>query len=294
MRQTHNYILLTIIMLTFLFGCSNNPADPNYQKEISVFGYLWGNKRLTIDHAIFISYSQPITDYYDLNEAAIHNAVVKITESSTKDVYILNDTPEKPGFFFNDSLQIKPNTTYQLQVEVDGKIATASTTVPPILVIETELFESDTVNNVIRTNLGYEKPVYLNCESENQIIVVDMFCNEPYDNAEYIYPFHDEHKFPEDQEEYDGGVNGEPRRIQALVPYQDLISDEYPGEHVVYWYSSMIVFYGSNTMQVLAIDDNYHKFIYSEHPEFSGGINGGIGVFGSVCGKIFELMVNKD
>jgi len=53
----------------------------------------------------------------------------------------------------------------------------------------------------------------------------------------------------------------------------------------------MIVFRRSNTMQVLAIDDNYHNFLYTEHPEFNGGINGGIGVFGSVCGESFELIV---
>jgi len=32
----------------------------------------------------------------------------------------------------------------------------------------------------------------------------------------------------------------------------------------------------------LAIDENYHNFLHKEHPELNGGVNGGIGVFGSV------------
>ena len=291
MKHAYKFVLIGITVLSVVYSCNENPAKPDYQKEICVFGYLWGNERLTDDHAIMITFSQPITDYYDLTDAAVTGAVVTITDPDSV-VYVLNDT-WRPGFYFNDSLLIKPKTTYSIRVEINGEIVTASTTVPPLLTINTEL-RKDSINYVARENLGYEKPIYLDCELEDQIILVDMFCNEDYENAEYIKPFNDEHKFPDNQEEYDGGNNGEPRHIQAIVPYKDLVSDEFPGQYVVYWYHSMIVFYGSNTMQALAIDDNYHNFLYTEHPEFNGGINGGIGVFGSVCGENFELMVLKD
>ena len=142
--------------------------------------------------------------------------------------------------------------------------------------------------------MGFRKPVILNCEDEEQIVYIDMFCNESFENAEYISPFTEDHKFPENREEYDGGVNGEPRHIQAFARLKDLETDNFPGQYVVFWYNSMIVFYGSNTMQILAIDDNYHNYLYTENPEFNGGIQGGIGVFGSVCGEKFELMVMED
>lgn len=201
MKVKYKLSLLGIIIGTFLLGCTKNPSDPEYQKEISVFGFLWGNEKLTVDHAVLVSFSQPIMAYYDLNEAAIQNAVVTITEASGGDVYTLKNTPQKPGYYFNEELLVKPKTTYNLTVEVDGKVVTASTTVPPTMDIKTELFRSDTVNYVHHTNLGYDKPIYLDGELEDQIILVDMFCNETYEKAEYIYPFHDSHKFPEDQEE---------------------------------------------------------------------------------------------
>jgi len=284
-------ILFSIALISSL-SCEKNPAKPGYQKDLSVFGYLWGNETLTVEHAILISYTQPIYDYYDLNSAAVKNAIVTLTNVSSSETFPLMEVVEKPGFFYNDSLVIMPETSYRLRVEVDRTVVTATTTVPPELKMTTEL-KTDGVNDVYRTNLGYEKPVTLESENPNQIILVDMFCNESYENAEYIYPFHDDHKFPEDQEEYDQGKNAQPRHIQALVPYKDLVSSEFPG-HVVYWYSSMIVFFGSNTMQILAIDDNYHYYLHKEHPELNGGINGGIGVFGSVCGESFDLNVMKD
>lgn len=292
MKDNTIILVLLGILLIAGAGCEKNPAKPGYQKEVSVFGFLWGNEALTAEHAIMISYTQPIYDYYDLNDAAIKNAVVTITDASSGELFQLTEDSERPGFYYNDSLIVAPKTTYLLRIHVDGSVVSAHTTVPPELKMTTEL-STETVNNVYRTNLGYDKPVRLESENPDQIILVDMFCNESYENAEYIYPFIEDQKYPEDQDEYDQGMNAEPRHIQALVPYKDLVSDRFPG-HVVYWYSSMIVFYGSNTMQILAIDDNYHNYFHKEHPELNGGIDGGIGVFGSVCGQKFDLYVMKD
>ncbi|MFZ5517748.1 MAG: hypothetical protein ACOY90_13970 [Candidatus Zhuqueibacterota bacterium] len=292
MKYRTLFLLLIGYVLIGSMSCEKNPAKPGYQKEVSVFGFLWGNTALTPEHAILITHSQPIDDYYDVNEAAISNTLVTVTDENSGRTYFLKEVAGKPGFYYNDSLFVTPKTTYLLRVFLDDREVTAYTTVPPELKMTTAL-KIDEVNYVYRDNLGFEKPVTLETENANQIIKVEMFCNETYDKAEYIYPFTNDHKFPEDQDEYDQGANAEPRHIQTLVNYRDLISSQFPG-HVVYWYSSMIVFYGSNTMQILAIDDNYHNYFHMEHPELNGGINGGIGVFGSVCGQKFDLFVMKD
>jgi len=286
------FLLLIGYVLIGSMSCEKNPSKPGYQKEVSVFGFLWGNQSLTPDHAILITYSQPIDDYYDSNTAAISDALVTITDENSGRTYFLSEVTGTPGFYYNDSLFVTPKITYLLRIFMDGGEVTAYTTVPPEIKMTTEL-KIDEVNYVYRDDLGFEKPVALETENANQIIMVDMFCNETYDKAEYIYPFTDDHKFPEDQDEYDQGTNSEPRHIQTFVNYRDLISNQFPG-HVVYWYSSMIVFYGSNTMQILAIDDNFHNYLHLEHPELNGGINGGIGVFGSVVGENFDLYVMKD
>lgn len=292
MKKIRNrLIVLAFGLMALLYGCQKNPGTPEYQKEITIFGYLWGNKPLSSDHAIMIAYTQPVSEYYELDKALIQGASVTLTETSTGRIYTLNDSPQRSGFYFNDGLLVQPKTTYNLEVRVDGEVVTASTTVPPVLKITTDL-SKDSINYVYQKNLSRQKPIYLEGESPDQIVLVDMHCNESYKDAEYIEPFQN-HKYPTDQEEYDGGRDGEPRHISAMGRLKEFVSEEYPGQYVVFWYSSMIAFFGSYTMQVIALDDNYHKFIYTEHPEYNSGIHGGLGIFGSVSGEVFQFVVLK-
>jgi hypothetical protein len=292
MRRFPRLSLSSAVVLLTLSGCGKNPVTPGYQKELTVFGYLRGNERLTSDHAIWIACTKPITDYYQASEAALRNGDVTITDQDDGAVIRLHEDPERPGYYSNDSLLALPEKTYQLRIVADGKIVTAATTVPPMLEM-TSTLRADTINVVKQENLSRERPLFLRSENPEQVVLVDMNCNEEYANAEYIHPFHGSQEHPRNREEYDGGANREPKHISAFGRYRDFASAEYPGQIVIFWYSSMIVFYGSYTLQVAAIDDNYHRFLYREHPELEGGIRGGIGVFGSMCGKAFRLQVVK-
>jgi len=292
MKINYKYIGIVFILMAIFLGCENTPNEPTYQKEIAIFGYLWGNKNLNADHAIMLAYTQPITDYYKWEKAAIHNANVTLTDLNSGKTYELYTTPERPGYYFNDSLLIKAQTPYQLRAEVAGKVVTATTTVPPVLKTTSKL-RTDTTNYEYYDNISFEKPVFLECEAPDQIILVDMYCNESYQTAEYITEFYG-HKKPENEDEYEEGSNGEPRHILGFGKYETFTSDNFPGQFVVDWYSSMIVFYGAYTLQILAIDDNYSDFITTqEYREYKSGIKGGIGVFGSMTGETYKLMVLK-
>lgn len=285
------YILLLVLVL-IVTGCDKDPAGPEYQQEVSVFGFLWGNEYLTEDHAIMIAWSQPVTEYYDLNQAVIRGAEVTLTDVNAGTSYPLTEAPEKPGFYFNEQVFIHPKTSYRLQISVDDRVVTATTTVPPTLEIETEL-DSVNVNQVYKTNLSKNLPIFIDCESPEQVILVDMYCNESWEDAEYVTEFFGRSE-PEDAEEYEGGQNGEPRHIMGFGKYETFTSNDFPNQYVVDWYSSMIVFYGSYTLQVMAIDKNYQTYITTqEYRELESGIEGGIGVLGSMTGKTFRLEVLK-
>jgi hypothetical protein len=291
MNVSNRFIFVVLLLVTIL-SCSKNPNAPDYEKEIAVFGFLWGNKPMTADRAMMISYTQPIDDAYDLEQATIKNANVTITEVSTGKIYVLDDA-KKPGFYFNDSLIAKPKTEYLLKIEVDNKIVTARTSVPPMLNLQTNL-QKDRVDSVYHEGLSNEKPIFVDCEDGEQIIVVDVYCYELWENAEYINPFWGQKK-PGDAGEYGGpDGNSEPRHIVATAKFKDLFSLNFPGQYVIDWYSSMIGFFGSYTMQVMAIDDNYYNFINkNEYPELQSGVQGGIGVFGSMCGETYQLYILK-
>jgi len=283
-----------LALLFLATACGKKAVGPEYRKEITVSGFLWGNQKIDSSHAILVATTRPIAQVYDLQEAGIRGAEVSITDASTGMRTVLHDTPGRPGFYFNDSLTVVPKTAYTLRIRVDEMEVTASTTVPPVLRLTTTL-KRDTVNVVHQKDLSRNRPIFLDHESPDQIVLVDMFCNEPLENAEYIQPFHKSHSKPENQNEYDGGNNGPPRHIMGMARIKEMVSPSYPDNRpVIDWYSSMLVFFGSNTLTVMAIDSNYHKVLYAEHPELEGGIQGGIGRFGSMCGEKFEFRVIKE
>lgn len=283
---------ILLLLICWAAGCTKNPAGPEYRKEITIWGFLWGDRPVDREHAILITQTQPLDRVYTLGEAGVADAIVTLTDETLQESYHLTHTDDEPGFYYNENVRVRPNTTYTLTVRVDGETIWAATTVPPRLIQTTGLCP-DAINPVYPKNLGYEKPIFVQTEDENRLILVDMFCNEPFERAEYIAPFHESWKYPSSQDEYDGGRNAEPRHIMALVPFRDLLSPEFGNRHAIFWYASMIVFYGSNTLTVSAIDDNYHHYLTDEHPHLSGGVEGGIGVFGSVYGEKYELAVRK-
>ncbi|MBN1543194.1 DUF4249 family protein [candidate division KSB1 bacterium] len=289
------YRLFALALFAFILtiACDKNPNGPDYQKEIAVFGYLWGERALDEQRAILITYSQPLDKNIDIQTAALSGADVHLIELNSGVKWRLTENPDRPGYYFNVQVTASPEATYRLDIQADGKQVTATTTVPPRLEQVTEL-RSDTLNVVCRDNLSRSKPIFLDSTDPEQIILVDMYCREPLENAEYINPFDKNNPFPGDLEEYDQGVGGEPRHIMGIARLRELYADEYDGIATVYWYSSMIVFYGANVMQVVAIDKNYQNYIFKEHPALSGGVKGGIGVFGSVCGEQYDLLVMKD
>lgn len=282
------WLLISVI----LWSCDQYPSSPLYQREIVVFGFLWGNKPMTADRAIMISYTQPIDQEYDADRAAIRNAHVSITEISSGKSYVLREG-DRPGYYFNESLIAIPRKAYRLKVEVDDRVVTAETTVPFDLDIQTDLKRGG-IDSVYHEGLSVEKPIFVRCESERQIIIIDVYCLEPWQNAEYINPFWGKSK-PSNAAEYGGqDGNSEPRHILASAKYRDLYSPNFPGLYVIDWYGSMIGFYGSYILQVLAIDENYYQFLNrKEYPELQSGVEGGVGVFGSVCGETFRLYIKK-
>lgn len=285
-------LILILFTAIILFSCDNTPNNTEYQKEVMVFGYLKGNSRVDADHAIFISNTQPLLEEYNQEEAAISGVEVLLFDSTADKNYTLTEHPVKKGFYYNDSILVQPNSTYHLTIRVDEKEITAKTTVPSDFIIETPLSESQ-INSVFPSTVSRQNPFIIASENPEQLIMVDVNCQEEFFNAEYIDPFGDR-KYPETREEYDGGINGQPKHIFAIVPYKELEEYDESGRRIIDWYSSMIVFYGLYHVQVMAIDDNMNRYYYTENPVYNGGINGGLGVFGSYVGKLYRLQVVKE
>ena len=128
-------------------------------------------------------------------------------------------------------------------------------------------------------------PLVVSCPDPEQIFLVDVYCLEEYQNARYVHKIGPA-DHPKDYDEY-GGDNGEPRHIQAYFRLKDLGIGE--AGYRISFYGDMMAFYGEYMVGVFSIDQNYYNYLYRDHPELNGGINGGIGVFGSACRQQYHV-----
>lgn len=270
-----------VLLPLLLWGCGGAPTKPKYLEQIAVSAYLFVGEEVSASNAIVLTRTRPVDEYYDASEAAIQDAAVTLRRDDTA----VEDTLRmvSPGHYANPSVVIRPRTTYHLKAQVGGATVTASTTTPIAFdVLRAPLVLPDVMRHAA---IADSFPLIVSCPDPEQIFLVDLFCREAYQDARYVLRIGTaEH--PKDSEEY-GGDDREPRHIAAFFRLKDLGGGE-PGYHISF-YGDMMAFYGEYQVGIFTIDQNYYSYLYREHPELSGGIRGGIGVFGSACRRQYHV-----
>lgn len=272
-------------LLVCLTGCGGDTTSPETRDEIAVFGYLYVGEPLAGDNTILVTRTRPVEEFYRSGEAAVRGALV-ILEQDGGPADTLRE--REAGHYGDSRLTIEAVTTYRLTVVVDGDTIRASTTTPhPFEMVEEPLVEPDSMRY---EEIPDRHPMVLECSEEEQIFYLDVYCKEEWQDARYVNAFGD-HDRPDDYEEY-GGASGEPRNISAYFRIKNVerVGDE---TFRITFYGAMMAFYGDYEVQILSIDDNYYNYLYREHPEESGGITGGIGVFGAACRERYDVVVTE-
>ena len=260
-----------------LTGCGDgDTSGPDTENEIVLFGYLYVNETISEENAIFLSRTVPVLDSYDIDEAVITNAVVTLRREGIAGADTLHMV--NPGYYANPDIFIDPVTTYYLSVDIEGEApVTAATTTPwPFEVLGEPL---ELPGEMVYSGIADSFPILLTCEEGEQIFMVDAYCREEWQDAQYIEAFGAEDS-PQDYDEY-GGDNGEPRHIYPYFRVKDL--EQEGGIYRIGWYVDLFVFYGEYDVHLFSVDDNFYNYLYRDHPERNGGVEGGIGVFGSAC-----------
>ena len=267
-----------------LSGCEGDVTGPSLRDEIAVFGFLYVGEAVSDSNAVLVTRTQPVLDSFDPVEAAVTNATVTLRREGDS----VGDTLSmvRPGYYANPSITIDMLTAYHLTVSVPGEeVITATTTTP---VSYNLLSGPRPLPGTMRhADIPDRFPFELVCYDEEQIFFLDVYCLESWEDARYIIPFGD-HDRPDDEEEY-GYDNGEPRRISAYFHIKDVARQG--SRYTIDFYSALMVFWGKYEVSLLTVDDNYYNYLYREHPEESGGIVGGIGVFGSGCRSRYLVKV---
>lgn len=275
-------LLRAVVLVPLLLsGCGGAPTKPKYVEEIAVSAYLYVGEAVSDSSPVVLTRTRPVDEYYDASEAAIRDAVVTLRADDTA----LEDTLRMvaPGRYANPAVVIRPRTTYHLKAQVGGATIAASTTTP----IAFDVLRAPRVMpDVMRlAAIADSFPLIVSCPDPEQIFLVDVYCLEAYQNARYVHRIGSA-DHPKDYGEY-GGDNGEPRHISAYFRLKDLGGGE--AGYRISFYGDMMAFYGEYLVGVFSIDQNYYNYLYRDHPELSGGIRGGIGVFGSACRRQYHV-----
>jgi hypothetical protein len=275
---------LLVVALLAIAGCSGDTTSPTTRDEVVIFGHLYVGEQLDESNAVLITRTRPVGEYYDPEEAVVRGARVTLEREGS----LTPDTLRmvRDGYYANPDISIDPLTTYHLRVEIDGEgPITATTTTPHPFTMTSEPRE---IPGIMRhEDIPDSFALKLTCEDPEQILLLDVYCLEDWEDARYINPFGD-HDRPDDYDEY-GRDNGEPRHIYAFFRIEDV--DREVDHYRISFYSTMMVFYGRYQVQLMSIDENHYNYLWREHPEESGGIQGGIGVFGSACRERYDVEV---
>jgi hypothetical protein len=263
-------ILLPLALL--MAGCGRDLSKPNAANEVVVFGFLYVGEAVS-DRSIWIARTRPVDQVYRIGEAAVTGATVLLRRTDTGAVDTLGMS--EPGWYGNPHVRIDRRTRYELTIKKgNATLITASTTTPESFTVQ----DGPRQNQVMRQEaIADSFPIILTCPNPEQIFMVDVYCTERWEDARYIHAFSDGETV-KSFDEY-GGEDGPPRRNFTYFRIKNL--DHNGDLYRVSWYGDMMVFYGGYQVQVLSIDENYYNYLYRERPELSGGIQGGIGVFGS-------------
>jgi hypothetical protein len=272
-----------ILAAALLFGCAGDSSGPGNRDDIVVFGHLYVGERVDSVNAIRISRVGPIDSRYVRDDAAVLNATVTITRSGATPETLL---PVGPGAYANPAIEVMPRSQYLLRIDVPGLPTVRAATVTPSA-IHLDGGPPELPRSVRHEVLQDSFPIFVTCDDAEQILLTDVYCMASWDSVVYIYPFGN-HKRPDNYEEF-GGDDGEPRHIFAYFRVNDVVTDERGSK--IDFYGAMMAFYGTHRIHVSAIDDNTYRYLYRDFPEESGGIIGGIGLFGSACRREWEVKV---
>ncbi len=267
-----------------LAGCGRDPARPSFVRETTLFGTLYVGEPLVAANAITLGETRPVDAPYDLDEALVSGALVTLWAEGSAQPETL--AMVAPGRYANPSVVILPHTTYHLSATKGAIAVTATTTTPGPL---TMLAQPVALPDSMRWNdVAALHPMLFDGSDPTQLMLVDVYCHEPWQTARYVYPI-GQQDTPANESEY-GGANDEPRHIAAYFRLADL-GPKLGGAYRLGFYGDMMAFYGTYTVGLFAIDQNEYEYLYRDHPERHGGVTGGIGLFASAWRRQWRVRV---
>ncbi len=307
----HSLFLLSLLLLIALSGCDNFTAPDRFDGDVYVLaGLLYSGETISSEHPIYLTRSSSISQFNPL-ELFVTDAVITITDTGTKEQFTLTCIPDFVEFKYkyidvNEHI-IQPEHTYSIEVSIPGRTEklTATTTVPFAADLVPDLYnhgngfsltEAD-MNDMSYDQIDQKYPLTLETGAYQGAFnfMGEFYCLEEFStNLEFTTPvFGVTHADSSLASAYNAG--GESiRRIKFIGRYTSQAQPGLNGNYlVVKDYKQAFVFYAPYRVSIYIADDNYYRYTYMPEGYLYGGVQGGLGYFGSVSGGRMYCKVVK-
>lgn len=263
---------LLVLVLSILAWSCTNVSESTFSSQIVIQGYLYANEPLdsiVVRQTIPIG-SAPATD-------RIPGALVTLLWNDSS--ITLKEDPTFSGggrYISSKPMTIQPGVTYSLRVEAIGQVATASTTVPSPIHLDSvklneqslSLTQMDTITYPV-TLEGLQSPgIHLWWSASAGAAGYGIEALTLDTTSDYIFD----------------ALSDQLGDSTALGRYRYFIIST--NEQVVW---PQFTHYGPNVIRALALDKNYEDFIlgvYLSGSQFNNStldVSGGLGIFGSAA-----------
>ena len=304
------YIILISVLL-LLSSCIDFTSPERFTEEAYyVTGILRANKTVDFDDPIIIGKTIPV-EGGTFDDLLIVDAEVMLFEmdqsntiiDSTALIFAVNPfNLEQFGYVdISGNIVIVSEYKYRIEVLINSiDLVWAETIVPKTIQV---VADSLVTNNsgyitdpsvsiwpeMIFDDIDLEHPIQIiTQDNETFNLHAGFYCLEEWKDAEYIFAM-EEDTFPEDEEEYESEADGSPRKTNTFYIFQ-------PTDNLINFsfYQYAFNFYGRYEVTVSSIDDNYLNYLYKPEGYNHGGINGGVGYFGSAVSHVMYTKVVEE
>ncbi len=295
-------IATAIVLALAILSCEGPTSSERYDEDYYyiIAGALMEGQPMSLDNAIYVG--RTIKPGSDILDAFIDDADVTIYDDEG------NSYPLEFGFnfgndldslkigYFNEDLIPEAEHTYRIELCVptaqDSTIIDtvwAETTVPKTISIDLGTAfttNPDSVDNyqLAWETAGSEHPLIIETSDAEPVVIYSKFyCLEEWNTVRMVKPIFGQDTFDEEVD-YDDPSNHYPR---LLSDFGEFLPDANGNGYSVSYsfYQALLVFYGGYEIKIHSIDQNFYKYLYKPESNYQyGGVHGGYGYFGSVCG----------
>jgi hypothetical protein len=311
------YIITLFAVMILLSACSDFTSGPRFEGDVySIAGLLVAGESIDNEHPVYITQSADIESFNPMTifvtEADVR--IIEMCDEDTMQTWNLSpsiDLAELKVKWIDEAANvIVPEYTYRIEVTIpgfDGTIS-AQTTVPPAVELNPDYyghnvagegysFSEDQMGYIVHSESDTRYPLALNTfeQTGTRNVVSELYCLEPFStDLEFTTPVFGQTNPSEDLEDtyYSPGEGF--RRIMIMGMFTPAQLGEHEDNYIVVRnFRQGFIFFGRYRVKVYTTDDNYYKYKYMPEGYLHGGVQNGLGYFGSASGGVMYARVVK-